>query len=65
MAHANKWIALELFLVLPIYLSFMVWPTTASPGTSVGNCFDYAEVYSVLTIALVIMGIRFIKGWAK
>jgi hypothetical protein len=64
-ARANKWIALGLFLVLPIYLSFMVWPTTAAPGTSVGTWFDYAKVYSVLTITLVIMGIRFIKGWAN
>ena len=64
-ARANKWIALGLFLVLPIYLSIMVWPTTAAPGTSVGTWFDYAKVYSVLTIALVIMGIRFIKGWSN
>lgn len=63
--RANKWIALGLFLVLPIYLSFMVWPTTAAPGTSVGTWFAYAKVYSVLTITLIIMGIRFIKGWAN
>jgi len=62
-ARANKWIALGLFLALPIYLSFMVWPTTAAPGTSVGTWFDYAKVYSVLTITLIIMGLRFIKGW--
>jgi hypothetical protein len=65
LTRANKWIALGLFLVLPIYLSFMVWPTTAAPGTSVGTWFDYAKVYSVLTITLIIMGIRFIKGWAN
>ena len=64
-ARSNKWIALGLFLVLPIFLSIMVWPTTAAPGTSVGTWFDYAKVVSVLTITLVIMGIRFIKGWAN
>ncbi len=64
-ARSNKWIALGLFLVLPLFLSIMVWPTTAAPGTSVGTWFDYAKVVSVLTITLVIMGIRFIKGWAN
>ncbi len=65
LARANKWIALILFLVLPIFLTFMVWPTTAAPGTSVGTWFHYAKVYSVLIITLIIMGIRYIKGWAQ
>jgi len=64
-ARANRWIALGLFIVLPTYLALFVWPTTAAPGTSVGTWFDYAKVISVLTITLVIMGIRFIKGWAN
>lgn len=65
LARANKWIALGLFLVLPIILTFWVWPKTAAPGTSVGTWFHYAKVYSVLFITLGIMGIRFIKGWAN
>jgi hypothetical protein len=65
LARANKWIALVLFIALPAYLAIMVWPTSAAPGTSVGTWFDYAKVYSVLTITLVIMGIRFIKGWSN
>lgn len=64
-ARSNKWIALGLFVLLPAYLAIMVWPTSAAPGTSVGTWFDYAKVYSVLTITLIIMGIRFIKGWSK
>ncbi len=64
-ARAYKWIALGLFLVLPIYLTFMVWPNTAVPGTSVGTWFHYAKVYSVLIIVLGIMGIRYIKGWSN
>ena len=63
-ARANKWIALVLFIALPAYLAIEVWPTSAAPGTSVGTWFDYAKVYSVLTITLIIMGIRFIKGWS-
>ena len=65
LARASKWIALGIFLVLPIFLTIMIWPTTAAPGTSVGTWFHYAKVYSVLIITLVIMGIRFIKGWAN
>jgi len=64
-ARANKWIALGLFLVLPIYLALMVWPTTAAPGTSVGTWFDYAKVYSVLTGVLGFMAIRYIPSLAK
>ncbi|MCB2196909.1 MAG: hypothetical protein KQH79_13695 [Bacteroidetes bacterium] len=64
LARANKWIGLGMFLVLPIYLTFFVWPNTAGPETSVGTWFHYAKVYSVLIITLGIMGIRYIKGWA-
>ena len=64
-ARTNKWIALALFILLPTFLAIFVWPTSAAPGTSVGTWFDYAKVYSVLTITLIIMGIRFIKGWAN
>lgn len=64
-ARANKWIALGLFLVLPILLTLFVWPTTAAPGTSVGTWFHYAKVYSVLIITLIIMGIRYFESWAK
>ena len=65
LARANKWIALGLFLVLPIILTFFIWPTTAAPGTSVGTWFHYAKVYSVLIITLIIMGIRYIDSWSK
>ncbi len=65
LTRANKWIALGIFLVLPIVLTFWVWPTTAAPGTSVGTWFHYAKVYSVLIITLGIMGIRYIKGWSS
>lgn len=65
LTRVNKWIALAIFLVLPIILTFWVWPTTAGPGTSVGTWFHYAKVYSVLLITLIIMGIRYIKGWSQ
>jgi len=64
-ARSNRWIALGLFVVLPIYLAIMVWPTTAAPGTSVGTWFDYAKVYSVLIGVLGFMAIRYIPSLAK
>lgn len=64
-ARANKWIALTLFIVLPACLAIWVWPNSAAAGSSVGTWFDYAKVYSVLTITLIIMGIRYKKGWAN
>lgn len=65
LTRANKWIALSIFLVLPIFLTFFVWPKTAGPETSVGTWFHYAKVYSVLIITLIIMGIRYIDSWSK
>ncbi len=64
-ARINKWIALTLFVVVPIFLTFFVWPKTATPGTSVGTWFHYAKVYSVLALALFLLGIRFIKSWSN
>jgi hypothetical protein len=65
LTRRSKWIALATFLVLPIYLTFFVWPETASAGTSVGTWFHYAKVYSVLVVTLIIMGIRYRKSWAQ
>ncbi|QKG79143.1 DUF5692 family protein [Tenuifilum thalassicum] len=65
LARVSKWIGLGIFFVLPIFLTFWVWPKTAAPGTSVGTWFHYAKVYSVLIITLIIMGIRYIKSWAN
>lgn len=61
-ARANKWIALGLFIVLPTYLAFMVWPTTAAPGTSVGTWFAWAKVFSALAGVLGFMALRYVKG---
>ncbi len=65
LARINKWVALLLFVVLPIFLTFFVWPNTAVEGSSVGTWFHYVKVYSVLAVVLVLMGIRYIKGWSS
>ncbi|MBI9100104.1 MAG: hypothetical protein JEY91_16600 [Spirochaetaceae bacterium] len=64
-ARINKWIALVLFVAVPIFLTLFVWPKTATDGSSVGTWFHYTKVYSVLAVVLVIMGIRYIKGWSS
>jgi hypothetical protein len=48
LARLNKWVSLALFLVLPAVLTFTVWPHTAGKGSSVGDWFHWAKVYSSL-----------------
>ena len=45
LTRANKWIALGIFLVLPIFLTFFVWPKTAGPETSVGDLVSLCKKY--------------------
>lgn len=61
-ARSNKWFSLAIFLILPIVLTFAVWPKTAGKGSSVGTWFHWAKVYSALAGCLGFMALRFIKG---
>jgi len=60
----NKWAAVAIFLILPIGLTFLVWPKTAGGGTSVSTWFHWAKAYSVLVAAVGFTAIRHIKGLA-
>lgn len=60
LARANKWIALILFILLPISLTLFLWPTTAGAGSSTGTWFHWVKVYSALAGCLGFMAIRFI-----
>lgn len=62
LARSNKWVALVLFIALPVVLTLTVWPTTAGKGSSVGTWFHWMKVYSALAGCLGFMAIRFIKG---
>jgi len=64
LARINKWFSLAIFLVLPLILTFTVWPTTAGEGSSVGTWFHWAKVYSALAGSLGFLAIRNIKGAA-
>ena len=61
-ARINKWMSLLIFLLLPLVLTFIVWPTTAGEGTSMDDWFHWAKVYSALAGCLGFLAIRHIKG---
>lgn len=56
-----KWGGILLFVVLPLILTFAVWPKTTK-GTSVNDWFHYAKVYSSLAGCIGFWLIRHIKG---
>lgn len=61
-ARRNKWVALSLFVVLPIVLPLVLWlPFTATPGTgaSTGTWFHWVKVYSAIAGCLGFMLIRY------
>jgi len=59
-ARANKWVALILFIGVPIILKFFIWPTTAGPDSSTGTWFHWVKVYSALAGCLGFLALRFI-----
>ncbi|NFG26532.1 hypothetical protein FC777_05185 [Clostridium botulinum] len=56
-----KWGGVLLFIILPLFLTFFVWPKTTE-GTSVNDWFHYAKVYSSLAGCIGFFLIRHIKG---
>ncbi|WP_129044501.1 DUF5692 family protein [Companilactobacillus metriopterae] len=62
LARINKWIALILFVAVPVILTIFVWPTTAGPGSSTGTWFHWVKVYSALAGCLGFMALRFIPS---
>lgn len=59
-----KWAGFSCFLVLPVLLTFFVWPKTVK-GTSVDTWFHYAKVYSALAGCMGFWLIRYVKGATK
>ncbi|MBB6625473.1 hypothetical protein H7E67_18845 [Clostridium gasigenes] len=56
-----KWGGVFFFVVLPLVLTFAVWPKTTE-GTSVNDWFHYAKVYSSLAGCIGFWLIRHVKG---
>ncbi len=65
LARMSKKFSIALFLVLPIILTFTLWPKTASAGSSVGTWFAWAKVYSSLAGCLGFMAIRYSEKLSK
>ncbi len=63
-ARSTKWGGLLLFIIVPVVLTFFVWPTTAAPGNEygTGTWFNWVKTYSALAGCLGFMAIRYIPG---
>lgn len=57
----NKWMAVGMYIVLPIILSIFLWPKSAGAGTSGGYWFAWVKTYSALAGVIGFMAIRYIK----
>lgn len=66
-ARSTKWGGIALFFVVPLVLTFAVWPKTAAPGNEygTGTWFNWVKTYSALAGCLGFMAIRYIPALAK
>lgn len=56
----SKWLSIAVYIVLPLVLTFTVWPKTAVRGN--GDWFPVVKTYSALVGVVGFMAIRYIKG---
>ena len=62
-SRRSKWAGIGSFIILPLVLSFTVWPhTTSAEGSTVGSWFHWAKVYSCLAGCVGFMALRYIKS---
>ena len=57
----NKWMAVAMYIVLPIILTIFLWPKSAGAGTSGGYWFAWVKTYSALAGVIGFMAIRYVK----
>ncbi len=60
----SKYLSIFTYIVLPVILTFVLWPKTACEGTTMGDWFHWAKVYSSLAGVVGFMALRYIKGWS-
>lgn len=58
-----KWGGMILFVIVPLVLTVLVWPTTAAPGNEygTGTWFNWVKTYSALAGCIGFMLIRYVK----
>lgn len=62
LVRRSKLLNVAVFVALPLYLTFFVWPETAKPGTHiVGMWFFWAKVYSVLALCILFLILKVSK----
>jgi len=65
LARMSKIASFTLFLIVPVILTFTLWPKSAGAGSSVGTWFHWAKVYSSLAGCLGFMAIRYVDKFSK
>ncbi len=62
----SKWLAIAVYVALPIICTLVVWPrTTAGDGNAGGTWFSWVKTYSALAGVIIFMGIRYSKRLGK
>ena len=56
----SKWLSIIVYIIMPVVLTFTVWPRTAVRGN--GDWFPVVKTYSALAGVIGFMAIRYIKG---
>lgn len=67
LGRVKAWGGIALFLIVPIFCTIFVWPTTAAPGNEygTGTWFNWVKTYSALAGCLGFMALRFVKWTGK
>lgn len=60
LTRRSKWLSIAVYIVLPLVLTFTVWPKTAVRGN--GDWFPVVKTYSALAGVIGFMAVRYIKG---
>lgn len=58
----SKWLAILIYIVVPVIMPFTVWNKTAGPGSAVGYWFPWVKCYSALAGVIGFMALRYVKG---
>jgi hypothetical protein len=64
-SRMNKIASVLMYIVLPVILTFTLWPVTAGPGTGMNDWFHWAKVYSSLAGCIGFMAIRYFPKIGK
>ncbi len=67
LGRVKPWGGIALFIIVPIFLTIFIWPTTAAPGNEygTGTWFNWVKTYSALAGCIGFMALRFVKWTGK